>query len=194
MRETHHRVKNNLQVIAGLVDMRIAEGGEMVPMEDLRRVAMHTRTLASVHDLLTQMVSEDEATNYVSSQSILDKLIELMRDSGGGRTFRTHIEDARLTVRQGSSLALVVSEIISNALKHGRGPVEVALTVADDIATLEVCDDGDGFPSGFDVHHSANTGLDIVEQVTRWDLSGHIVYDNRPEGGARVRIQIPTSR
>ncbi len=194
MRETHHRVKNNLQVIAGILDLRIMDGEETVPTDELRRVALHARTLAAVHDLLTQEVSQDEDTHYVSCRAVLSKLIELMRQTGSGRTFCTHLEDARVTARQGTSLALVVSEVIANAVKHGSGRVEVRLTVENGLATVEVCDNGAGFPEGFDVSRSANTGLELVEQVTRWDLSGRVWYQNRPEGGACVRLQMPTVR
>src|SRR5262249_32598499 len=64
--ETHHRVKNNLQVMAALADLQTEEGEEMVPASALKRMGQHTRSLAAVHDLLVQSVSDEGRTDLLS--------------------------------------------------------------------------------------------------------------------------------
>lgn len=56
---------------------------------------------------------------------------------------------------------------------------------------LTVCDDGPGFPPDFDPDSSANTGLDLVDNLSRWDLGGKACYENRPEGGAKITVFVP---
>jgi two-component sensor histidine kinase len=55
---------------------------------------------------------------------------------------------------------------------------------------LEVCDDGSGFPPGFDPAKSANLGLNLIEQMSRWDLRGQTKYFNH-EGGGCVHVTFP---
>ena len=73
-----------------------------------------------------------------------------------------------------------------------KSDVSVTLTLLPEhTARLEVCDDGPGFPPGFDPLKSANTGIELIESMGRWDLCGEILYQNRPTGGACVVITFP---
>ncbi|HZO92002.1 MAG TPA: PAS domain S-box protein [Chthonomonadaceae bacterium] len=188
MTETHHRVKNNLQLIASLLDMQTIDEPLAVSVKELKRLSLHIRTLAAVHDLLTEAAREGAQKQTVSAQEVLDRLLPLLRQMAGAQRLEFVVEDARLSVRQGTSLALVVSELVSNALKHGHGGVEVTFAVQGQEAVLEVCDDGPGFPEGFDAQAAAHTGLDLVENLTRLDLKGQVRYENRAQGGGRVAV------
>ena len=88
-------------------------------------------------------------------------------------------------------MALLISELVSNAVKHGRADIELTLAVEGDRARLEVCDDGPGFPPGFNWSTSANTGLGLIDSTGRYDLRGAIFYENRDQGGARVVVTFP---
>ena len=101
------------------------------------------------------------------------------------------IDDVHLVGRQVTTLALLTNELVSNALKHGRGTIEITFKVHGDQAAIEVCDDGPGFPEGFDASSAASTGLELVENLARWDLRGESAYNNRAEGGARIAITFP---
>ena len=192
MTETHHRVKNSLNLIAGLVDMRAADGAETVTQDELKTLETHIRSLASLHDLLTQRAKQDgEASALLSSQDVLEKLMLLLQATAPNRRIDFEIEDAALSTKQASSLSLITNEVVSNALKHSQGNVRVVFWADDKTAVLQVSDDGDGFGDGFDSAAASHTGLELIEHLTRHDLSGHIEYANRPEGGGRVRVCFP---
>ncbi len=191
MTETHHRVKNNLQIIAAMLDMRLLEGERSVPREEIHRLGTQVRTLAAVHDILTQEAKEDGEAHTISSSEILEKLLPMIQETAGQREIHYDVQEVRLSVRQGTSLALVVNELVGNSLKHAAGRIDVSLHVAGDDAVLEVADDGPGFPDGFDPQVAANTGLELVDHLSRWDLGGEACFANRPEGGALVVINIP---
>jgi PAS domain S-box-containing protein len=191
VQETHHRVKNNLQVISALAELQMETGDTMVPAAALQRIGQHTRSLAALHDLLTQEAKGNVEADSISTCAALDKLIPLLQSMAGDRCIRYQAEDFRLPVREGASLALLVSELISNAVKHGRADIELTLTVNGGMARLEVCDDGPGFPPDFDWHKAANTGLGLIDSTGRHDLQGSISYENRPAGGARVVVTFP---
>jgi PAS domain S-box-containing protein len=191
MTETHHRVKNNLQVISSLVDMQVGAGKESVPTSELVRMGQHIRALATIHDLLTQQTKEAGEAENLSVRITLDKLFPILEGMTKGRHLRFQIQDARLPIRQATSLAVLVNELVSNATKHGQGEIGLSFIVVGDHGRLVVCDEGPGFPSGFDPRMSANTGIELIESVGRWDLRGEIEYTNRPEGGACVAVRFP---
>ncbi|HLV80242.1 MAG TPA: sensor histidine kinase, partial [Chthonomonadaceae bacterium] len=193
MTETHHRVKNNLQLITSMVDMRLMEELDTYPAEDLQRLSQCIGSLAVVHDLLTHGIKEDGQGSSVSAKAVLERLLPLMQQTSGPCRLEFQIQEAQLPAKQGTSLALVANELVSNAFKHGRGEVRATFCAAADTAVLEVCDDGPGFPEGFDSRRAANTGLELVDSLTRTDLRGQVRYGNRPEGGGRVTVTIPLS-
>ncbi len=191
IQETHHRVKNNLQVISALADIQMEEGHLMVPITALARIGQHTRSLAAVHDLLTQEAKTDAHTDNISTRATLDRLVPLLQATLGGHRITYKVDDFHLPVQEGASLALLISELVSNAVKHGRTDIELSLTRLKDVALLEVCDDGAGFPSDFDWRTAANTGMALIDSVGRHDLHGTITYQNQPHGGAHVVVVFP---
>ncbi len=191
MQETHHRVKNNLQVIAALVDMQVMAAEGAIPVPDVVRLGSQIRTLAMVHDILTEESKNDGEADCVSVRAILHKLIPMLASSSGNLRIPFKVEDVRLHTRRGTALALLVNELVSNAIKHGRGAVEVTFKREEQQAILEVCDDGPGFPPGFDPCSAAHTGLELVESTARWDLRGETHYANRATGGAHITVRFP---
>lgn len=193
IQETHHRVKNNLQVISALVEVQMDAGDATVPAAAMHRIGQHTRSLAAIHDLLTQQVKIDPNVNTISTTDAMEKLIPLLQATAGGREIRYEVDEVQLPVRAGASLALLVSEIVSNAVKHGRGTIELSLTANAESIRLEVSDQGPGFPPGFEWRSAANTGLSLIDSAGRFDFSGDVTYENRPEGGARVVVTFPVT-
>ena len=191
IQETHHRVKNNLQVISALVELQVEEAQEHVPVAAMARIGQHTRSLAAIHDLLTQQAKSDPHTSSLSSRVVMDRLIPLLESTAGGRHIGYEVEEVSLPVGIGTSLTLLVSEIVSNAIKHGRSDIDVVLTVEDDTICLEVRDDGPGFPPEFDWEVAANTGLGLIDSAARYDLRGSVSYGNHAQGGGKVLVRFP---
>jgi len=191
MTETHHRVKNNLQVISALLDMQIGAGMETIPISELVRMSQHIRGLAVIHDLLTHQTKEGGETENLSVRATLDRLLPILQGMTRGRNLNFEVEDIFVPIRQATSLAVLANELVSNATKHGRGDVGIVFTVEENRAMFEVWDEGEGFPTGFDPRISANTGVELVETISRHDLHGEVCYQNRPLGGARVLITFP---
>ncbi len=193
IRETHHRVKNNLQVISALAELQIVDNKEQVPATALLRISQHTRALATLHDLLTQEAKADPHIDAISTQAAFAKLLPVLQATLGERHIHATVEDFRLPIQAASSLSLLVSELISNAFKHGQGDITLTLTTDSDQARLEVCDSGPGFPAGFAWETAANTGLALIDSVGRYDLRGRLSFENRSEVGARVVVTFPVS-
>ncbi len=194
MTETHHRVKNNLQIIAAMIDLLTMDDQEALPTAEVKRLGSHITTLAVVHDLLTQEAKSGGHADSVSARSVLEKLAPLIERSVRGRHIQTQLEDLELSSRQATSLALVANELISNALKYGEGDVQVRFRASGNTGTMVVEDKGPGFPPDFNPAAAETTGIGLVTSLTRWDLGGTVEFANRPEGGASVTVTLESIR
>ena len=191
MQETDHRVKNNLQSISALLDIQIMENAQAIPVEELAQVRMHINTLASLHDMLTRDVTSEGAAGSLSTQEALQKILPMLQELVGKTRLKWTVQNVQFPVKQGMSLAVLVNELVTNAVKHGSRQVDLQFAVVENRVTLEVCDDGPGFPETFNPRTAANFGLELVESIGRLDLGGQTTYENRPEGGACVRVVFP---
>ncbi len=187
MRETHHRVKNNLQVIAALVEIQDEQGFSPA----LQRIKNHARALASIHDMLTQQVKEDSEQTHISAADVMSRLVPSLEQVSGGRALHADIQDFPIDIQKAASLALLVNECVSNAIKHSKGNVYITLAVVEGWANLTIRDDGGGFPPNFDPRTAANTGLELIDSAARWDLRGDVRFENAPDGGGCVVCTFP---
>lgn len=192
MRETHHRVRNSLQLIAALADMQAMDGNEVVSVAELRRIESQVHALAAVHDILTREAGSRSDANDLSAREMLERLMALFRAATPARPISADLDEARITAKQGSSLAVITNELVTNAMKYSDGPVMIRFRAHDSKALLEVLDQGPGFPKGFNPDVSHKTGLSLVCHVARWDLRGEIQFGKGLDGkGGRAALEIP---
>ena len=176
IREIHHRVKNNLQTVSALLRLqarRIEDPGASAALnEAVRRIA----SIALVHETLSN--SRDSS---VAFDDVLDSLVthalELSPRMNELRIDRTG-QFGSLEPRIATPLALVITELIHNALEHGLAQEGLALGIHVSSTASElsvtISDDGVGFPDGFDIATSANLGLQIVRTLTENELRGNL--------------------
>ncbi|MGE0710391.1 MAG: PAS domain-containing protein [Planctomycetota bacterium] len=172
LREVHHRVKNNLQVISSLLNLqaeRIADpAGRSVFLESQSRV----RAMALVHETLygSGSLARIELPQY------FDRLCDSLLQSFGGSDrvrIEREIPPVTLDLERAVPAGLIVSELVSNALKYAfpgerAGRIVVALEVAPDGAyTLRVSDDGVGLPPDLDLERPSTLGLYLVSLLAR---------------------------
>lgn len=190
MAETHHRIKNNLQVITALMEMQTLDSAETIPAKEIERISTHVRSLAVIHDLLTTQAKGDARMSHISARTALTRLLVMLQDVMDKRLVIGKLDDAQLPVQKVASLALLVNELVANGIKHSPGQVLVSFYRIDHKATLEVCDAGAGFAPGFDPRKATSTGMGLIEMTARYDLGGDIRFESRPEG-ARVVVTFP---
>ncbi|HEY6740490.1 MAG TPA: histidine kinase N-terminal domain-containing protein [Actinopolymorphaceae bacterium] len=206
IREIHHRVKNNLQTVAALLRLqarRLSSGGAREALEDsVRRVG----TIAIVHETLSHGVDEQVDFDEVADR-VRVMVVEMAMPSDG---HPEKDQSARVTTERVGSfgmldaetatpLAMVITEVVQNALQHGISGAEglVRLIAERDAGRLRVIvdDNGDGLPEGFDPRGSGRLGLQIVRTLVETELGGKFSMGPRPERrGTRVILDIPESR
>jgi two-component sensor histidine kinase len=191
MTETHHRIKNNLQLVAALVDYQLIGERESVSANELRRIGLHIQTLATIHDILTYDTKAEGQGNCISTKAVLERLLPLMQQTAVKRQLHFQVDDTLLSTRQGTALAIITNELISNALKYATRDIEVVFAIRPPRALLTVQDDGPGFPDDFTPVGGGRTGLEIVTTLTGHDLSGELYFANAPQGGGVVKMSFP---
>jgi PAS domain S-box-containing protein len=191
MKESFHRIKNNLQLVATLIDTQALDYHGALPPDRVEQLSRQIRTLADVHNLLTQSVREDGQAAFVSTRVLVENLCAFLQQMAGERSLECRITEVTLPHRQGTALALIINELIQNALRHGEGTVSIRLETDEEQACLQVEDAGSGFPADFDPCQDAQTGLQLIQDLTESDLNGRMHYANRMEGGASVRVKFP---
>ena len=188
MVETHHRVKNNLQTLLAMMDLDTAEDTAAAPSGTLLRLSANVQLLALIHDILTQQSKSDWQGNQLSTRSLLGNLLGLLRQTICPELHWSELAEVSLSLERGTALALLTNELVQNAVKHGKGRVEVALCAERDGLHFTVADDGKGFPADFDPRKAARTGLELAMTLASHDLAGTITFGSRPESGGLVTV------
>jgi two-component system, sensor histidine kinase PdtaS len=177
--EIHHRVKNNLQTVASLLRLQArAEGVD--PDKALADSVNRILAIAAVHEVLTEH-REDE----VDLAELIERLrAMLVQGLVSGKEVSAELEPVSLAGQRATSLALVFSELLGNALEHGGGHVRITLQRRDGDVVLAVADDGIGRGDRPD-----GTGLSIVRALVRDELGGTLELADA--GGHHARVTFP---
>jgi len=166
LRDVHHRVKNNLQVVASLLGLQAEYVQDQRALDAFAESQNRVRAMALVHERMYQ--SSDLAR--IDLGAYVRDLAERMFTALGadpGIALDVDVESISLPMDTVIPCGLLVSELISNSIKHafpqGRGgSVGVTLHRQDDRIALTVADDGVGFPQGVDYRHTETLGLQLV--------------------------------
>ncbi len=171
LKEVHHRVKNNLQIISSILNLQTAYVGHDQRMLDLIRESQdRIRSMSFIHESLYQ----NKTFSSVDLATYIDRLarnLVISYSLGGKVELRTDLQKVDLVLDQAIPCGLILNELISNALKHGYpdgagGSIEISLVSAGGRVTIGVVDDGIGMPEGFDPGRDANLGLQLVASLT----------------------------
>ena len=192
LREIHHRVKNNLQVISSLLNLQVERVASPAARSALTESQDRIRSMALVHQLL-----------YRSKDLAHIDFLEYLRDVVGSlvRSYRGDVRSVQGTVAgttmqldidRAIACGLIVTELVTNALRHafpqGRsGHITVRVSVQGEQIALDVADDGIGMPEAT-LESTATFGLQIARALTQ-QLEGTISIDSRH--GTAVAIRFP---
>lgn len=176
LQEMHHRVKNNLQTIASLLRLQAHYAADRSPVDVLNESINRVLAVAAVHDLLSR-----ENLDTISVRKIADSILTATKQSftlpNKRIDMRVEGPDLLLSSNQANSVALVLNEMVQNAVEHGfaktdEGFILVRLAELPEHWRLEVQNTGDPLPPDFDPMKNRDLGLQIIESLTRGDLGG----------------------
>jgi two-component system, sensor histidine kinase PdtaS len=190
IREIHHRVKNNLQTVAALLRLQarrmVVPEARMALRESVRRVT----SIALVHETLSQTMGEE-----VDFDAVADQLAAMTVDvAATGSRAEVHREGSFgiLPGTLATPLALVLSELMQNAVEHGAArSIRVGVSRRGQQLDMVVADDGRGLPAGFSLERADGLGLQIVRTLVVGEMRGTLAIRPAPYGGTEAAVAIP---
>ncbi len=194
LKEIHHRVKNNLQVISSLLSLQQRQINDPKAAQAIQEGRNRVKAMALIHQNLyqdTDLVGVD-ASDYISklTKNLIknykteDKKIELYIDA----------DPIKLNIDTIIPLGLVINELISNALKYAfvnkpSGAIDILLKSSSDTLTLSVIDNGKGLPEDFSVDHVSSLGFRLIKAFSN-KLKADLKINSSNEG-TKISLIIP---
>jgi PAS domain S-box-containing protein len=193
LKEIHHRVKNNIQVISSLLSMQSRIAGDQVVKNVLKEAQDRVKSIALIHEKLCQSKSLD----WIDYQDYLEKISRHLSSSycinPGTIVVHVNAENVSLNIDKAVPCSLIINELLSNAFKHAfpdgrKGEVDLTITAEDDQFIIRYKDDGIGLPDGFSMDNSTSLGMQLLAGLTG-QLKGTILFENG--NGTRCTIRFP---
>lgn len=179
LKEVHHRVKNNLQIISSFLDLSDMRIQDQQAIDFLTGARTKIYTLALVHSRLYQ----NEKFDKIEMEGFIQELIGYLSNIYEKSKFVNsvlEISNVCLPINQALTTALVLNELISNVFKHAfkekqEGTIEISMQrTAEDMVLMKVKDDGLGIRHDIDIYKTNSLGLKLVRNLVQKQLHGNI--------------------
>ncbi len=181
IQEVHHRVKNNLQTIAAILRIQSRRYQDEAAKQQLTDAVNRILSMSVIHEYLSQ--DEHRPINIRDvCQRILGQAQQVAVNPGQQVEIAMEGPNIRLPAGQATASALVVNELLMNAMEHGlrdrhKGEIRIALEDLGDEVRITLLDNGLGLPSDFDPDKSRTLGLQIVYTLVTDDLKGRLQFE-----------------
>jgi len=187
LREVHHRVKNNLQLILSIIHLEKENSRDIETFS--RQIEHRIRAMSSIHEMMYQ----SDSLKAIDMRSFLERLSILGGYSYDNVTIKVDAKSCPLSLERAITISLITNELIINSVKYGKdanGYVSIHITffVEAEKAMLIVSDRGSGFPDTFDPHKSTSLGMQLILTLVA-QIGGEIDISN--SNGAVVTILFP---
>lgn len=190
MMEIHHRVKNSFQVVRSLLNMEFRKHGSL-DQQGVAKIIAYIQGLASIHDILTDNIKSNDSLNDVQVCNLIDKLVHLIKASDEKQSVDIDCDnDFHVSSRIASSLAVIMSELLMNALKYGTG--EIKLTVRPlsfDRCALSIRNDVGSSPT--EKNGRNGTGFSLIDFLVRTDFRGTFKSHTHENGSFTAELDFP---
>ncbi len=198
LREIHHRVKNNMQVISSVLNLQTAELDNPEIVAVLKESQRRIHTMALVHEQLYHSTSLEEINFGEYIRSLALQLCQVLRTDSRNIQFQFYLEPLSLNISSAIPCGMIISELISNCLKHafpggraGTITVEFHRKKGSEVKLeLIVRDDGVGFPPGIDIGMTGTLGIEVVRILTE-QLNGSVELERGQGTTFRVIFEEP---
>ena len=198
LREIHHRVKNNLQVVSSLLNMQ----ARATKNKNVKDILSESRNRLNAMALIHSQLYEGGNLSEINMNGFMDKLVvQLLQIHSVPETKITpvvHAVDCSLPISTAVPVGLIANELLTNAFKHAfvnrkEGMIEVSLGASGNGKIgLTVSDDGVGLPEGFDINTSKTLGLHVVKILAEDQLDGNLkVFSDK---GATFKVEFEMAK
>jgi two-component sensor histidine kinase/CHASE1-domain containing sensor protein len=197
LKEIHHRVKNNLQVVSSLLSLQSAHIKDQKAIEIFREGQLRIKSMALIHQNLYQ----SEHLDRINFSGYIEKLVNYLFQSYGISPelvkLKINIADVPIDLDSAIPCGLIINELVSNSLKYAfldreGGEITISLITRDNNYILVICDNGTGIPEGVDFFNTQTLGLQLVNTLVT-QLEGKIKL-NSNKGETEFIISFPNPK
>ena len=186
--EIHHRVKNNMAVISGMLELESMNGDNAD--RALRESRDRIKSMAMIHEKLYQSDSFSDIDLAVYLEELAEYICSTYIGHQKKITVETNFDAVQLNINQAVPVGLIINEIMANAIEHGfqgkdSGTITVAVHKIEEKVQIQISDDGNGLPADVDFTSSDSTGSAIVGALIQ-QIDGDLTIEN--DGGLKVKL------
>lgn len=193
LREIHHRVKNNLQIIISLFNLQTSYIDDDKAYQALKEGQDRIKSMALIHERFYQSdgISKIDFEDY--SRKLIEHLYSSFKINPSSIIVDIKIENVRLDIDTAVPCGLIINEIVSNAFKHAfidkeKGHIYIKLqNTIEGEYYLEIRDDGVGMPDGFDLENSDSLGFQLIQALSD-QLDGKLELLTSPNNGLTYKL------
>lgn len=172
IKEVHHRVKNNLQIVISLLNSQLANIKDVVALDVIRESQNRMRSISLIHQKLYQFdnLATIDASDYIGEIALY---LQDSFDTFGKIRFTIQVEPVMMDVSQAVPIGLILNEAITNSIKYAfNNQVDKEVFVrlvstAEEKIKLTVSDNGQGLPTDFDIKKSRSLGMQLMSGLSR---------------------------
>jgi len=190
MKEIHHRVKNNLQIISSIISLQNMRIDDERTQEIFREMQRRIMAISSIHQKLYQgdSVSQINIKEYLTE--VVDSIHTAFNNEALGVSYEVMVNNVRLDIDAAVSMGLIVNELATNAYKYAfksdrNNHFLVSLRNLEQGCELQVIDNGSGINDKIDILNSDSLGLRMVNLLAR-QMKGKVTFENN--NGAHFNI------
>lgn len=184
LKEVHHRVKNNLQIISSLLDMNRSRCGDERVSDTLSGACARIHTMAMIHNQLYQSSRFDRINMQDYIQELATHLSQVYGKSSR-IALEIRVENITLSLIQAMPCALIFNELISNSFKHAFKPdragiIAISMTAGDHSVSVRFQDNGVGIPEDMDLLNAKSLGMKLINNLVVKQLKGSLRICRNP--------------
>ncbi|WP_428235719.1 sensor histidine kinase [Gracilimonas sp.] len=198
LREIHHRVKNSLAIVSGLIHLQEGNTESREAKRVLQDTQARIQSVALVHEKLykTESLSEIKLNTYI--KDLVEAIHKTFTDYKEAVELKFEMEEVLLETERVIPCGLLINELVVNAYKHAfnknkRGELRIRLKQIGDDIVLIVSDNGPGLPSGFDQSDDESLGAILINSFAS-RLKAGVQVNNREVGGAEYIFKFPSGK
>ena len=190
LNELQHRVKNSFSLIISMMNLTSETVKSREALETLRMISSRIQAISELYSMLYQT----ESIHNIQMKTYCSKVISTLKHLSREIQMNSDVEDFSAPVREAASLGLILTELVTNAIKHAfseseQGRIDVRLKKKGNCIQLEVENDGRPLPEGFDLHHLKGIGLQLVQALTS-QHNGSFRFSRGKTTTIRVELQM----
>lgn len=183
LREVHHRVKNNLQIMSSLLNLQSQSVSDAKLTDILNECQGRIRSMAVVHEMMYQNQDFAQISMKYYVSNILASLIRLYSFDPERIKIIERCEDVNLNLNLAIPSGLILNELISNVMKHAfpanmQGEMTIKITKKSDTVHMSVSDNGIALDSNFDIENGTTLGMIIIQDLTS-QLEGELKVEQK---------------